>query len=151
MAEAKKRGSRSKRSGRLSRMRSWLIALGLVGAAGGGIFVWRLSLRVDDFLAARAVSAIRVYGGSLRLRPGLDVEGLHLAERLRRLGYEEAESGALEPGHFRRGPQRFEVAIRPFQDPDGNHPAETVSLDLAEGVIDAVHQGQDGAEVASVS
>jgi len=133
----------------LPRSRAKRVLVGLLGLflLGGGIAFFRLYSRVAGFLAERSPGAIRVYSDSFLLRPGLDVEGIRLAQRLRRLGFKETPEGPREPAQFRAGRGRFEIVLRPFADPDGEHPAQAVRLEVAGGVIQGIRRLDDGMEI----
>jgi penicillin-binding protein 1B len=115
-----------------------LFVAGAVAALVGVVFVWSLSRKVSEFLAGRLLGPIRIYAASTVIRPELSVEGMHLIARLRRLGYVEATRQRPEPGEFRSARDRVEIGLRPFADPDGDHPAQRVRLDVAGGVVQAV-------------
>ncbi len=131
-------------------MRLWLLGLAAAAVVLGGVFVWRLSLRVDEFIASRAAPPIRVYGGPLQLRAGLDLAGVRLVDRLRRLGYEENPGGDLEGGQFRPGRQRFDIMLRPYLDPDGKHPPDAIRLEAVDGIVQSVRRLGSGEELAAV-
>src|ERR1700739_3440198 len=77
-----------------SRWQRMLLAVAGAFVLLGALAFLRLYTRCEAFLAERPPGAIRVYSDSLVLRAGLDVEGVRLAQRLRRLGYTEASGGA---------------------------------------------------------
>jgi len=119
------------------------MALGIVAF---GIVGWRLSRRVDEFLADRGPGPIRVYADSTVLRDGLNVEGAHLVARLRRLGYREVANRPREPGEFHPGRGRLEIALRAFNDPEGEHPARVVVLEQTSGIVQVVRDA-NGREI----
>ena len=110
------------------------------------IFVGRLWLRVDEFLAGRLPGPIRVFSAPTVLQRGLNVDGVHLVPRLRRLGYVES-TGAPGIGQFRAGRDRIDVGLRAFADPDGEVSAAPIRLDLTRGVIRAIQATDGGGEV----
>jgi 1A family penicillin-binding protein len=138
---------------RLPKSRAKRVLLGgaaLVFVTGLLVF-WRLYARVSEFLDGRSPGPIRVYTDSLVLRPALNLEGLRLAQRLRRLGYEEVNRVPSEPGQFHSSRSRFEMVLRPFVDPDGEHPVEGVRLEMAGGVIRGVRRLADGLDFGEVA
>jgi penicillin-binding protein 1B len=148
MARKSVRRSKRRLSGWLPKSRwiRWLLAAAAAWLIVFGVVGWRLSRRVDEFLADRGPGPIRVYADSTVLRDGLNVEGAHLIGRLRRLGYRETDEPPKEPGEFRASRQRIDVALRGFADPEGEHPARTVSLEVGAGLVRAV-RGADGREL----
>jgi penicillin-binding protein 1B len=124
------------------RWRRWLLGAAALGALGAMLFVGRLWLRVDEFLAGRLPGPIRVFSAPAVLERGLNVDGLRLIPRLRRLGYAETSAPPAN-GQFRVGRERIEIGLRGFADPDGAVSAGFVRLDLTRGTIRAI-EGQDG-------
>ena len=130
-----------------ARWKRWLLCGVAVCVLIAGLGLWRLSRRVDDFLVGRAPGPIRIYTDSLVLRPGAGVDGARLAGRLRRLGYAEIAVQPKEPGQFRVSPQAVEVVARPFADPDGEHPARALRLQLAGGFVQTIENASGGESV----
>src|SRR5512138_1177701 len=112
MARKSVRRSKLRLSGWLPKSRwiRWLLAAAAAGFIVFGVIGWRLSRRVEEFLADRGPGPIRVYADSTVLRKGLNVEGAHLVGRFRRLGYRETDEDPKEPGEFRASRQRIEAA-----------------------------------------
>ena len=129
--------------------RALLAATGLCVVVGLLLF-WRLYRQVEEFLAGRTPGPIRIYADSTVLRPGINVEGSHLLERLRRLGYEDASGVPRQPGTFRAGRDRIDIALRGFVDPDGEHAEQAVRLELSGNVIQAI-RSLNGGEIGRTS
>ncbi len=137
MATAKRRPARW--TSRLSpRLRNALV-LGAAGLGGFAIVVlaWA-NYEISAFLSDRSFPPIRIFSAPFVLRPGLDLEGAHVFDRLRRLAYTEAAGGGLEPGTFRRRKGTLEIGLRGFQDAFGDIPPEPVRLALEGKVVAAV-------------
>jgi 1A family penicillin-binding protein len=123
--------------------RALLAVSGLCVVAAIALF-WRLYRKVDDFLAGQLPGPIRIYADSTVLRPGINVEGAHLLLRLRRLGYAEVSGFPRQPGSFRAGRDRIDIALRRFADPDGEHAEQIVRLDLSRSVVETIRNANGG-------
>jgi penicillin-binding protein 1B len=134
-----------------SRWKRWLLGVAVVAALGFAGFVWTLSRRVDEFLASRAPGPIRIYAAPFVMRPGMSVESARLVARLRRLGYSETNDRPLEAGGFHVRPDHLDIALRSFVDPDGDHPADVVRLDLADGRVRSIRSLGRGGEVGAAT
>jgi penicillin-binding protein 1B len=130
-----------------ARWKRWL--LGAVAGCGvvGLLVVGRLWLRVNEFLTGRSPGPIRVFSAPTVLQPGLNVEGMHLLARLRRLGYAEGSGPRVAPGEFRAARDRIDIGLRGFPDPDGEVPTGPVRIDLSGGVIQAIRATPGGGEI----
>jgi penicillin-binding protein 1B len=113
----------------------------------GLLVVGRLWLRVNEFLTGRSPGPIRVFSAPTVLQPGLNVEGMHLLARLRRLGYAESSGPRVGLGEFRTARDRIDVGLRGFPDPDGDVATGPVRIDLSGGVIQAIRANQGGGEI----
>lgn len=122
-----------------------------IGVALAALSFWRLYRRVDDFLAGQSPGPIRIYGDATTLRPGMNVDGLRLITRLRRLGYQQSAGAPRQPGEYRASRQRVEMILRSFVDADGGHAAQTVRLDLAGGFIQSIRRAPGGDEVVEAA
>ncbi len=145
---ANRRQPRSRRSVRKwlpkARWKRALLAVsGLCVLAAMALF-WRLYREVDDFLAGQFPGPIRIYADSTELRPGINVEGAHLLPRLRRLGYAEVSSFPRQPGSFRAGRDRIDIALRGFAGPDGEHAEQIVRVGLSRGIIESIRNANGG-------
>jgi penicillin-binding protein 1B len=130
-----------------ARWKRWLLGGVVVCLAIVTLALWRLSRRVDDFLIGRGPGPLRIYTDSLVLRPGAGIESGRLIGRLRRLGYSETSVQPKQPGQFRISRQALEIVVRPFQDPDGEHSAVGLRLELAGGFVQAIENAIGGASV----
>jgi len=108
-----------------------------------GVVVWRLNRDVSVYLASRATPPLRLFSAPLALRTGVNVEGVRLVPRLRRLGYRVAEE-TPEPGTYRRAETHLDVGLRGFTDAEGTHPAVAVRLELAGDAIVGLVRLADG-------
>ncbi len=143
------RNSRGSRWFPKQRWKRWLLGAAALGALAAMLFVGRLWLRVDEFLAGRLPGPIRVFSASTALERGLNVDGLRLVARLRRLGYVET-AGTPANGQFRVGRDRIEIGFRGFSDPDGDVAPAFVRLDLTRGTIRGIRGEQGEIERATV-
>ncbi len=134
-----------------SRGRRWLLGALAVGTLGLAGIVWSLSRRVDEFLAGRMPGPIRIYAAPFVMRPGMSLESARLVARLRRLGYAETPDGRLEAGGFHVGRDHLDVALRPFVDPDGEHPADVVRLDVDDGLVRSIRSLARGGELGAAT
>ncbi|MGH7899520.1 MAG: PBP1A family penicillin-binding protein [Candidatus Binatia bacterium] len=151
--QSRRRGGRLRLEQWLPKSRARRLLLGSVALVlVTGIFVfWFLYSRVSDFLEGRSPGPIRIYSDSLLVRPGLNLDGLRLGQRLRRLGYEEVNHAPVEPAQFRSLRNRFDVVVRSFVDPDGEHPEQAVRLDLGGGAIRGVRRLEDGLDLGEAA
>ncbi|MGH7803070.1 MAG: transglycosylase domain-containing protein, partial [Candidatus Binatia bacterium] len=137
MATAKRRPAR--RKNRLSpRLRQRLILGGAVLAGLLIVLVGWANYEISAFLSDRSFPPIRIYSGPFVLRAGLDLDGSHVFDRLRRLDYSEAGEGALAPGTYRRRKGSLEIGLRGFQDAFGDIPPEAVRLALGGKVVTSI-------------
>ena len=141
---------RRRKSRRGSRLRRWAFAAGWLLLAAGGLWVWSLYRAVDGFLLNREVLPLQIYSDSLVLRPGMNVRGLRLMARLRRLGYLEKQGSSAGEGQYRAAGDWIEVGLRPFRDPVGNSPPQIVRLKLQGSVITAIVRLDDGGALEEV-
>jgi len=109
------------------------------------VWAWRSLGDLEDRVEARFQGRLfavpsRVYSRPLELRRGVDVERMHLRERLERTGYVTAvgSNPTLRPGEYRQKPGLLQIYRRASRLPDRNDPARLVSLHL------------DGSRIASV-
>ncbi len=133
------------------RWRTWLLATVALGLLVVWVIAWRLYRRVDEFVATSAPGPIRIFGAPLELGPGDDLEGMRLASRLRRLGYQETQGPPQAPGSYRFGKQRLEIVARAFSDPDGDHPVQGFRLDLSGGTVRSVRDLASGRDLDEAS
>src|SRR5881392_3401753 len=73
----------------------------------------RLDGWVRAYLAGPALGAVRIYAAPTMLRRGAPVPGGSLARKLARLGYRQAEGGALVAGTYRAAGGGVDIAPRP--------------------------------------
>ena len=92
-----------------------LVALPIVGI--GGVAVVRLDRQVRAYLAGPALGAVRIYAAPTVLRRDAPVPGGSLARKLARLGYRQAEGGALVAGTYRAVGGGIDIAPRPSPAP----------------------------------
>jgi len=155
MARSKHRSKRFRRGIRSllpkARWKRWIVGGAVLGSLALAAFVWSLSTKVDDFLSGRAPGPIRIYSAPFVMRPGMSTEGSRLVARLRRLGYSEAAGEQLETGSFRAGRDHFDIGLRPFSDPDGDHSATVVRLETANGVVRTIRSLGGGGEREAVA
>jgi len=98
-------------------LRRVLVLVAVAVAAIGGIALARLDRQVRAYLAGPALGAVRIYAAPTVLRRDAPVPGGSLARKLARLGYRQAEGGALVAGTYRAAGGAVEIAPRPSPAP----------------------------------
>jgi len=141
---ARRRRGKGRRRGARPLLRAVLIASVLV-AFGGGIFVARALVRLDQVVRARFEGPLfqvpsRVYAAPTMLSPGLDVTRVDLRGAFHRLGYrEEPDREIAAPGgvHWEKG--RLVAYLRAFEHPTRAEPSRRIEIQLAGAQIDSIH------------
>src|SRR5437899_1605935 len=136
-------------------LRRVLVLVAVAVAAIGGIALARLDRQVRAYLAGPALGAVRIYAAPTVLRRDAPVPGGSLARKLARLGYRQAEGGALVAGTYRAAGGAVEIAPRPSPAPWAPAPRparvavqgrRVADIRAADGTpLDTVYLGEDGA------
>src|SRR5437867_9528384 len=100
-------------------LRRVLVLVAVAVAAIGGIALARLDRQVRAYLAGPALGAVRIYAAPTVLRRDAPVPGGSLARKLARLGYRQAEGGALVAGTYRAAGGAGGSGARPAPAPRG--------------------------------
>lgn len=90
---------------------------------------------------------MRFLAAPLRIPLGSDVDALGVERELEALGYRRVPGGPVEPGDFRRSPDRVEVFLRPSPRPGAwsDRPATRAALRLEGSRVVAIDRDDGGA------
>ncbi len=122
------------------------------GAVAARQYLRRLdALVVEKFSGRRWDFPSKIYSAPTLLYPGLDIEGIGLWRRLRRLQYRPVQGDLAFPGEYRAprsGP--VDVYLREFLYPNGFHAARRVRLERAGPRITRIVSLESGEDLAAV-
>jgi 1A family penicillin-binding protein len=135
-------GMRSGHRGSISISAAIAVALAAAAAAAGWT-VHALDERVDAVFGPASHGRFELYSAPFRIARGVDLEAARFRARLGRLGYRETSDEPLEPGTFRAGTKRVEIALRGFSDGISTLPPLRVRLDLDGPVVNTVSRLTD--------
>lgn len=109
-----------------------LVGLGMLSSLYLGVLYVIIT---DRFEGNRWRLPSKVYSDSYVVYPGQDLAGIHLLDRLKRLGYHSVSVQPQRPGEFRLGPGALEVYLNDFSYPDHEFKGFLMRLDLKNGRI----------------
>ena len=130
-----------------------LVPLVVAALVWGGIVYRDLERTVAAKLEGRAWALpARIYTDAFALYPGLELAGTGVFERLRRLGYREAEA-VRGRGDFHRAPDgtALEIHLNAFRYPLHPETGRAIRLELEHGVVGRITDLVTGEEVADAS
>jgi 1A family penicillin-binding protein len=115
-------------------------ALAAVGVLAVGVHT---GVELARFERAEARQGILIHAAGQPLQPGMSVRAVDLAGTLVRLGYVETRGAVSAPGHFRRGPTGWDIALRSADGSRHARPLALVRLDLRGDRVTRVTQNGD--------
>ncbi len=80
----------------------------------------------------------KVYSDSFILYPGQEIAGIHLLERVKRLGYSAVDGAPEHPGEYHLEGDRLDLFLNEFAYPDHDFKGALVRLDLGDGRIEKI-------------
>jgi len=80
----------------------------------------------------------KVYSDSFILYPGQEIAGIHLLDRLKRLGYRVVDDAPEYPGQYHLEEDRLDLYLNEFSYPDHDFQGALVRLDLGDGRIERI-------------
>jgi penicillin-binding protein 1B len=123
-----------------------LAAFAAVGLLGLAVHT---GVELARFERAEARQGILIHAAGQALQPGLSVRAVDLAGTLTRLGYVETRGAVSAPGHFRRGPAGWDIALRNAAGSRRGRHLELVRLELRGDRINRVTE--NGESVTGVA
>ena len=134
--------------------RDLLILLGV--AFGGGLVllsIYTYSLHTivaERFEGNRWNHPSKIYSDSFILYPGQDIEGIHLVDRLTRLGYREVATPPKSQGEFHLGPDTVQIYLHDFSYPDQDFEGFPILMTLHQGKITEIKNQREDRSLALV-
>jgi penicillin-binding protein 1B len=106
----------------------------LVGLGGGYLFTLDREI-VRRFEGRRWRLPSKIYSDTFSLYPGGPLQGAHIQNRLRRLGYQPSTKKPLRKGEYRSGAGFMEIGLRDFLYPGGMFEGFPVRIEIEKGRI----------------
>ncbi|MEW6440318.1 MAG: PBP1A family penicillin-binding protein [bacterium] len=123
----------------------------LLALAGLAVYSVKLDRQiVDRFEGKRWRLPSKIYSDAFTLYPGLSLEGAHLTERLRRLGYQTGRGKTLAEGEHRTGTGFIDLYLHDFRYPGAHFEGMPVRLETGDGTIRRLKNLDTSAELSSV-
>jgi penicillin-binding protein 1B len=102
----------------------------------------------DRFEGKRWRFPSKVYSDSYILYPGQEIAGIHLLDRIERLGYHPVDGEPERPGQYRLEADRLDLYLNDFAYPDHRFNGELVRLGLSNGRIEEITDLNQKADLA---
>lgn len=126
----------------------WTLILGLAALIPLTFyFFFLLSMITTHFEGKKWDIPSRIFGDALTLYPGLNIDSMHLVERLRRLSYSPVQQSVKTPGEYFLSNDRLEIYLHAFSYPEGEAKPRALRFKLSEQVIEEIRSLEDGQEV----
>jgi len=134
------------------RLRTPILLAGSVSLVAVLLAGWWAADRIASrFEARERETTSRLMGRAYPLVAGTPGSPDEMRQRLAELGYRQV-SGALDkPGTYAVRGERFQIHLRSFQDPSGEHPSAVVRVRFGDGEIRDVDRGGSALEPATIA